>query len=106
MSSAKIYDAILSLARKAEPVTRLPLGHTLSQANDYTDKWYFVKKNGRVQYAYFARKYTLYIVWPKTMQVAVAGLPIAYLREKAVICNAFTSWLEINLYRVEYVTRL
>lgn len=107
MNSANTYNVILSLARKSEPLTRLALGSKLYKTNGYPDTWYFVKKNGSVQYAYFVRTHTLYIVWPKAIQaVAEDPMPIAYLREKAAICNAFTTLLETNLLRVEYVVRL
>ena len=107
MPESQIYGKLLSLSRKVETITSLAKESTLARSVDYGDIWYFVKQNGILQYAYFSRNLTVYVVWSKTLPDAVINsLPVAYLKNKAAICNSFTNWLEEEYHRVQYIVRL
>lgn len=107
MTESQIYGKLLSLSRKAETIMSIAKESTLSRSVDYGDIWYFVKQNGILQYAYFSRNLTVYIVWMKTLpDVTLNALPVVYLKKKAAICNSFTSWLEEEYHRVSYIVRL
>lgn len=107
MIEPQTYEKLLSLSRKSETIAPIALGCTLCKAMDFADAWYFVKQDGRIEYAYFARNSTMYIVWPKALSgAAVNALPIGYLRKKAAIWNSFMAFLDEAYLRVSYIVRL
>ena len=107
MIEPQTYEKLLSLSRKSEAVMPLALGCTLCRSMDFADAWYFVKRNGRIEYSHFGRNSTMFIVWPKTLpEGAFNPLPIGYLRKKAAIWNSFMAYLDEAYLRVSYIVRL